>query len=224
MPHASRHQEIAYCFLLANIWIRIRNLQYSLSVIPPSKHRHEGFCFISSAAGAVGQLVGQVAKHAGLTGIGSVGDDDKLRYITEELGFDAGFDYKREEPLGALRRLAPRGVDIYYENVGGEHLDAALDVMNVHGRIVACGMISQYNLLPEERYGVKSLFHIVTKRIRMQGFVVGDPNMGPKYLQERNERVSRWLANGTIKAQEHITVGIENGLWGPDLVQACVGY
>ena len=98
--------------------------------------------FISSAAGAVGQVVGQVAKREGLRVIGSVGSDDKLAFITEELGFDGGFNYKKEKPSDALKRLAPDGIDIYYENVGGEQLEAALDAMNNWGRIVACGMVS----------------------------------------------------------------------------------
>lgn len=98
--------------------------------------------FISSAAGAVGQVVGAVAKHEGLRVIGSVGSDEKLKFITEELGFDAGFNYKKESPKDALPRLAPEGIDIYYENVGGEHLEAALENMNNWGRIVACGMVS----------------------------------------------------------------------------------
>lgn len=91
--------------------------------------------FVSSAAGAVGQVVGQLAKHEGLRVIGSVGDDDKLKYITEELDFDGGFNYKKEKSADALARLAPNGVDIYYENVGGEQLEAALDAMNFFGRI-----------------------------------------------------------------------------------------
>lgn len=127
--------------------------------------------FVSSAAGAVGQIVGQIAKHEGLKVIGSVGDDAKLDFILNDLGFDAGFNYKKEKAGEALKRLAPQGVDIYYENVGGEQLEAALDNMNRKGRIgiyssllhiyiytmmvlmiffffftVACGMISQYNL------------------------------------------------------------------------------
>lgn len=97
---------------------------------------------VSSAAGAVGQIVGQIAKHEGLTVIGSVGSDDKLDFITKELGFDAGFNYKTEKPGAALPRLAPKGIDIYYENVGGEHLEAALENMNVYGRIPLCGMVS----------------------------------------------------------------------------------
>lgn len=91
--------------------------------------------FISAASGAVGQLVGQLAKHEGLTVIGSVGDDKKLDFILKELKFDAGFNYKKEKPADALARLAPSGIDIYYENVGGEHLEAAINAMNNFGRI-----------------------------------------------------------------------------------------
>lgn len=91
--------------------------------------------FISSAAGAVGQYVGNLAREEGLKVIGSVGSDEKLDFITKELKFDAGFNYKKEKPSDALKRLAPDGIDIYYENVGGEHLDAALAAMNNFGRI-----------------------------------------------------------------------------------------
>ncbi|KAF2713565.1 NAD(P)-binding protein [Pleomassaria siparia CBS 279.74] len=91
--------------------------------------------FISAASGAVGQLVGQLAKHEGLTVIGSVGDDKKLDFITKELKFDSGFNYKTEKPADALSRLAPNGIDIYYENVGGEQLEAAMNAMKDFGRI-----------------------------------------------------------------------------------------
>lgn len=91
--------------------------------------------FISAASGAVGQMVGQLAKHEGLTVIGSVGSDDKLEFIKKELDFDEGFNYKKEKPSDGLKRLAPNGIDIYFENVGGEHLDAALEAMTNHGRI-----------------------------------------------------------------------------------------
>lgn len=107
--------------------------------------------FVSSAAGAVGQLVGQIAKKEGLTVIGSVGSEEKLDFITKELGFDAGFNYKKETPEEALKRLAPNGIDIYYENVGGEHLEAALNHLNQFGRIVACGMVSFLTGLDTER-------------------------------------------------------------------------
>jgi len=128
--------------------------------------------FISAASGAVGQIVGQLAKHEGLTVIGSVGDDKKLDFITKDLTFDAGFNYKKEKPAEALQRLAPDGIDIYYENVGGEHLEAAIQHMKPFGRIVACGMISQYNLSPDKNYGVKNLMQVVAKRITMRGFIV----------------------------------------------------
>ena len=91
--------------------------------------------FISSAAGSVGQLVGQIAKHLGLKTIGSVGSDEKVELITKGIGLDSGFNYKNEKPSEALKRLAPQGIDIYYENVGGEHLEAAIDALNNWGRI-----------------------------------------------------------------------------------------
>lgn len=91
--------------------------------------------FISAASGAVGQIVGQLAKHEGLTVIGSVGSDEKLDFIMKELGFDGGFNYKKEDPNKALARVVPDGIDIYYDNVGGEQLDAALAAMNNFGRI-----------------------------------------------------------------------------------------
>jgi NADPH-dependent curcumin reductase CurA len=186
--------------------------------------------FISSAAGAVGQVVGQIAKREGLKVIGSVGDDQKLEFITKELGFDGGFNYKKEKALDALERLAPEGIDIYYENVGGEQLEAALEKMNQHGRIVACGMvssderkggmkadreqISQYNLKPEDRYGVRNLFHVVSKRITMQGFIVGDADFGPKYAKEHQEKMAQWLADGSVQAKIHVTEGIDNAAEG----------
>ncbi|UKZ76874.1 hypothetical protein TrVFT333_004589 [Trichoderma virens FT-333] len=143
--------------------------------------------FISSAAGAVGQFVGQIAKKEGLTVIGSVGSDEKLDYITKELGLDAGFNYKKEKPSDALKRLAPHGIDIYYENVGGEHLEAALDNMNVFGRIAASGMISQYN---GDKFGIRNLMQVVAKQLTIQGFIVFTPAFGPAYYKSirRNYR------------------------------------
>ncbi|PBP20308.1 NADP-dependent leukotriene B4 12-hydroxydehydrogenase [Diplocarpon rosae] len=166
--------------------------------------------FVSAASGAVGQLVGQLAKHEGLRVIGSVGSDEKLDFIVNELKFDGAFNYKKEKPLDALRRLAPDGIDIYYENVGGEQLEAAIEVMNNFGRIVACGMVSEYNSPPEARYGVKNLMHIVAKRITFRGFIVGDENMGPLHFEERNKNVSKWLHDGTFKAKMSVTEGIDN--------------
>jgi len=166
--------------------------------------------FISAASGAVGQLVGQLAKHDGLKVIGSVGSDEKLEYITKELGFDGGFNYKKEKPLEALQRLAPNGIDIYYENVGGEQLEAALEVMNDFGRVIGCGMVSEYNAAPDARYGIKNLMYLVSKRLTLRGFIVGDKNMGPLYFEERNRNVAKWLSEGTFKAKMSVTDGIDN--------------
>lgn len=204
--------------------------------------------FISAASGAVGQVVGQLAKREGLKVIGSVGSEEKLKFITEELDFDGGFDYKKEKPAEALKRLVPGGVDIYYENVGGEMLDAALEAMNHWGRIgecscffhpvplvysfwsfvahdqpevdgrhnlVACGMISQYNnSSASDTYAVKNLGLVVPKRIKLQGFIVADANMGPKYTAEHQENVAKWIHEGVFKTKISTTYGIENGVKG----------
>ena len=171
--------------------------------------------FISSASGAVGQIVGQLAKHEGLTVIGSVGSDEKLDFIKKELNFDDGFNYKKEKPADALKRLAPNGIDIYFENVGGEQLDAALGAMNNFGRIIVCGMISQYNVAnAEEVYGIKNITNVISKRLKMQGFIVGDPDFGPKYAEEHQKNVAKWISEGTFKARESTTVGIDNAIKG----------
>ncbi|OAL47327.1 NAD(P)-binding protein [Pyrenochaeta sp. DS3sAY3a] len=170
--------------------------------------------FISAASGAVGQLVGQLAKHEGLTVIGSVGDDAKLDFITKDLGFDAGFNYKKEKPAEALARLAPQGIDIYYENVGGEQLEAALNAMNNFGRIVACGMISQYNCKPGEQYPIRNLMQVVAKRITIRGFIVSDENMGPRHAKEHQEKLQKWLAEGSFKARISVTEGIDGAAEG----------
>jgi len=166
--------------------------------------------FISAASGAVGQLVGQLAKHEGLRVIGSVGSDEKLDYIVKELNFDGGFNYKKEKPLDALKRLAPDGIDIYYENVGGEQLEASLTCLKDFGRIIACGMVGEYNKSDDEKYGVKNIFNIVSKRITFRGFIVGDKGMGPKYAKEWNENLSKWIHEGTFKAKMSVTDGIDN--------------
>lgn len=167
--------------------------------------------FVSAASGAVGQIVGQLAKHEGLRVIGSVGSDEKLDFIIKELGFDGGFNYKNEKPADALARLAPEGIDIYYENVGGEHLEAALDAMKNFGRVVVCGLISQYNSAP---YPIKNIHNVLVKRITMRGFIVGDPDMGPIYTKEHQERVQKWIKDGSFKVLIHETEGIDNAAEG----------
>jgi len=169
--------------------------------------------FVSAASGAVGQLVGQIAKHEGLKVIGSVGDDKKLEYITKELGFE-GFNYKKEKTDEALKRLAPNGIDIYYENVGGETLEQAIDALNNHGRIVACGMISQYNLSPNDYYGPKNMMQFVAKRLEMRGFIVSDSNMGPKYAADHQKNVQKWIHEGNYKPKMSETDGMDNSIDG----------
>jgi NADPH-dependent curcumin reductase CurA len=168
---------------------------------------------VSAAAGAVGQMVGQIAVREGLHVIGSVGDEKKLEFITKELGFHSGFNYKKENLDDALKRLAPNGIDIYYDNVAGELLDVALDHMKDFGRIIACGGISQYNKSKDEAYGVKNYMHVVRKRLLWQGFIVYDPNI-IRWKDERDEKVSQWIADGSFKSIDHITEGIDNAVEG----------
>lgn len=163
--------------------------------------------FVSAASGAVGQLVGQIAKHEGLKVIGSVGSDEKLNYIVKDLGFDAGFNYKKEKPAAALARLAPNGIDIYYENVGGEHLEASLDALTNFGRVVVCGLISQYNSQP---YPINNFHNVLVKRLDVRGFIVGDAGMGDKYAADHQKNVQKWIKEGSFKPLIHETEGIDN--------------
>ncbi|KAF9907229.1 hypothetical protein EC991_011219 [Linnemannia zychae] len=165
--------------------------------------------FVSAAAGAVGQLVGQMAKKLGLRVVGSAGSDDKVDYLLKELKFDAAFNYKKNGTiLENLRRVAPEGVDIYYENVGGETLEAALECMNTHGRIIVCGMISQYNTT--KPYGIRNLGHIVGKRITMRGFINDD--FAKECMEDFIRDVSEWLEKDEIIYREDVEDGIEGSL------------
>jgi NADPH-dependent curcumin reductase CurA len=176
--------------------------------------KKEEVIFISAASGSVGSLVGQLAKHQGLKVIGSVGDDTKLKYIIEELGFESGFNYKKENPKDALARLAPNGIDIYFENVGGETLQAAFDALRTHGRIIVCGMISQYNLPYEKQYRLAGTDTIFGRRIKIQGFIQSDPDFGPKWGKEHVENTSKWILDGSFKTKTHITQGMDNAIEG----------
>jgi NADPH-dependent curcumin reductase CurA len=168
--------------------------------------------FISAASGAVGQVVGQLAKHEGLTVIGSVGSQEKLDFITKELGFDGGFNYKTEKPIDALKRLAPNGINIYYDNVGGEQLDAAFESINDFGRIICCGMIAVRTA--DEPYVMKGMLNIVTKRLSMRGFIVSDKNLGPAYAKEHVENVSKYIKDGSFKVKLSVTDGMDHAAEG----------
>lgn len=162
--------------------------------------------YVSAASGAVGQIVGQIAKLKGCRVVGSAGSDEKVAFITEQCGFDAGFNYKKVDSLGeTLRTHCPDGIDVYFENVGGRMLEAVLNQMNPFGRVSACGMISQYNL--EKPEGVHTLLNVVGKRLRIEGFIVSDHFAElPTFIQE----MGGWLKNGDITYREDVKEGLEN--------------
>ncbi|KAF9426315.1 hypothetical protein BGZ76_002816 [Entomortierella beljakovae] len=162
--------------------------------------------YISAASGAVGQLVGQIAKLKGLRVIGSAGSDDKVEFLLKELKFDVAFNYKKGKIVDSLRAAAPEGIDIYYDNVGGESLEAALHVLRLHGRVIVCGMVSGYNT--DDTYHVKNLVLISSKRLTIKGFLVLEFS---QELQQRfNKDVTGWFLNGDIVYKEDITNGLDD--------------
>ncbi len=161
--------------------------------------------FVSGAAGAVGGMVGQLAKIAGCRVVGSAGSPEKAEGVVRELGFDAAFDYRQEPPKPALERLCPEGVDVYFDNVGGEHLEAALAAMKPFGRIVACGAISAYNATSPAP-GPRNLPLVIGKRLTIQGFIVSD------HLDRTGAfraDVGQWLAEGKVKSRETVVNGLD---------------
>uniref|UniRef100_A0A0E0FAK4 Enoyl reductase (ER) domain-containing protein n=1 Tax=Oryza meridionalis TaxID=40149 RepID=A0A0E0FAK4_9ORYZ len=169
------------------------------------KPKKGDYVFISAASGAVGQIVGQLAKITGCYVIGSAGSDQKVNLLKTKFGFDDAFNYKKELDLdAALKRHFPEGIDIYFENVGGATLDAVLPNMRLRGRIAACGMISQYNL--DNPDGVHNLFYIVTKRLRMEGFLVFDYN---KMYHRFEEEMAAYLKERKITYVEDVVVGLD---------------
>jgi NADPH-dependent curcumin reductase CurA len=162
---------------------------------------------VSAAAGSVGSLVGQIAKIKGCRVIGIAGGAEKCRWLIEHLGFDAAVDYKDDGLFKALRAAAPKGIDVYFDNVGGAVLEACLPLMNVHGRVACCGAISQYDGAPAAAgpRGVPGL--IVVKRLIMQGFIVMD------YFGQRDRAIAdlrAWVDAGRVKVEEDVIDGLEN--------------
>ncbi|HEY8334464.1 MAG TPA: NADP-dependent oxidoreductase [Tardiphaga sp.] len=162
---------------------------------------------VSAAAGSVGSIVGQIAKIKGCRVVGIAGGKDKCHWLTSELGFDAAVDYKDGNLFKALKAAAPDGIDVYFDNVGGEILEACLAQMNLRGRISCCGAISQYDGAPSASgpRGVPGL--IVVKRLIMQGFIVMD------YMDRRDAALAdlqSWVAAGKLKVQEDVIDGLEN--------------
>ena len=164
--------------------------------------------FISGAAGAVGNVAGQLAKLRGCRVIGSAGSMKKVMFLREECGFDVAFDYKTGPVLEQLNLEAPDGIDVYFDNVGGETLEAALSALRVHGRIIACGGISGYNE-GKPRPGPSNLFNMTAKRLTMKGFIVRD------WLDRQGEfekEVGGYFRTGELKNQETVVEGIEQAV------------
>jgi len=162
--------------------------------------------FVSGAAGAVGSLAGQIAKLRGAVRvIGSAGSAEKVKHLTEDLGFDAAFNYKDGPTRPQLKRLAPDGIDVYFDNVGGEQLEASIAALNRFGRVAACGAISQYN--ETEPVGPRNMSLIITKRLTLRGFIVLDHNDRQAAFVEE---VGGWLREGKVKFEETVVDGLEH--------------
>jgi NADPH-dependent curcumin reductase CurA len=160
---------------------------------------------VSAAAGAVGSLVGQIGKILGLRVVGIAGSEEKCRWLTEELGFDAAINYRKTIVRAGLRRACPEGIDVYFDNVGGETLDTVLALINRHARIVVCGLISQYTAKGPVP-GPANLGNLLVQRARMEGFIVLD------HVSEAPQAAAdllRWHAEGRLKYRLDVVDGLE---------------
>jgi NADPH-dependent curcumin reductase CurA len=169
---------------------------------------------VSAAAGAVGSIVGQIAKIKGCRVVGIAGSDEKCRHVVKDFGFDACINYKKVNVAEALKRECPNGIDIDFENAGGEILEAVMDNLNLKARIVLCGMISGYNAagpIP----GPRNFANILMKRVRVEGFIIIDyfPRLGEFYRD-----MTPWVAEGKIKYDVHIVKGIDQALFALNLL------
>ena len=161
--------------------------------------------FVSGAAGAVGSAAGQMARIAGCRVVGSAGSAEKVAWA-QELGFEGAFDYHEHSPRQGLAELAPDGIDIYFDNVGGDQLEAAIGALRTFGRVVACGSISRYNDA-EAAPGPRNLFMVVTRRLRIQGYIISDH--GDRFA-EFARQAAEWVEDGRLRYRETIVEGIEN--------------
>ncbi len=170
-------------------------------------HPKEGETLVvSAAAGAVGSIVGQIGKIKGCRVVGIAGSREKCEWIVNDLGFDAAINYKTENIREALKRTCPNGIDIYFENVGGETLDAVLAMINLRARISVCGMISQYNATAPVP-GPYNLINILARRAKMEGFIVTD------YMPRAQEAISeliKWYMAGKLKYRVDVVEGLKN--------------
>jgi NADPH-dependent curcumin reductase CurA len=166
--------------------------------------------FVSGAAGAVGSQVGQIAKLKGAARvIGSAGSDAKVKVLQEEYGFDAAFNYKNGPVAGQLEQAAPDGIDVFFDNVGGEHLEAAIGALKLHARIILSGMVSQYN--DETVVGPRNLWNLSVTRSRLLAFMVTEElDLQPEFVRE----VGGWILDGRLHHRETVVNGIENAFVG----------
>lgn len=160
---------------------------------------------LSGAAGAVGSIAGQIAKLKGCRVVGIAGGKEKCQYLKDELGFDGVIDYKAEDVLAGLKRECPKGVDVYFDNVGGDILDAVLSRLNFKARVVICGAISQYNNKDAVK-GPANYLSLLVNRARMEGFVVMDY---AKEYGKAAQEIAGWLASGQVKSKEDVVEGLE---------------
>jgi len=161
---------------------------------------------VSGAAGATGSVAGQIAKIKGCRVVGVAGTAEKCRWVTEDLGFDACIDYKTEDIAARLKQTCPKGVDVYFDNVGGDILDAVLAHINLRARIVLCGAISMYNAT-ELPPGPKNYVSLIIQRARMEGFIITDflPRFPEAFMQ-----INQWIGEGKIKYAVDVVQGLEN--------------
>jgi len=165
--------------------------------------------FVSGAAGAVGSLAGQIARNLGAARvIGSAGSAEKIAYVVDELGFDAAFDYHDGPVARQLRHHAPEGLDVYFDNIGGDHLEGAIANMRDFGRIALCGAIAQYNAT-EAAPGPRNMWLLVTRRLKLQGFIVSDhQDLAREYLT----RASAWMREGRLRFKETYVEGLDHAV------------
>lgn len=161
--------------------------------------------FVSGAAGATGLIACQTFKALGCTVFGSAGTDAKVALL-QSLGVDS-FNYKKESYLAGLKRLCPKGIDVAFDNVGGDCLEAMLEMVNEHGRIVLCGAISQYDTSPDAKHGVKNLFHAIAKQVRLEGFLVF--GFTPEQQQDCQTTLAKWMQEGAIKDTSTVVEGFQ---------------
>lgn len=176
-------------------------------ILEVGKIKEGDVVLVSGAAGAVGSIVGQIAKIKGCKVVGIAGGTDKCKYVVEELGFDACIDYKNEDVKARIKQECPKGLDVYFDNVGGEILEAALGRLRMHARVVICGAISQYN--KKFMRGPANYLSLLINRATMQGMVVFD--WAERY-DEAAKQMGKWMSEGKLKSREDVYEGIENFL------------